>query len=80
MMLERLSNGRIPAGEHRVVASADDAGDRYSVVQFCHPAPWFQLAPLPSCIDDDSPVRYGSISAGDLLDRVLYEIGLIRPE
>jgi isopenicillin N synthase-like dioxygenase len=80
MMLERLSNGRIPAGRHRVVATAQDAGERYSVVQFCHPAPWFQVAPLPSCVDERTPLRYGSIEAGDLLDRVLYEIGLIQPE
>ena len=84
MMLERVSNGRIPAGVHRVIAGGDGddegAGDRYSVVQFCHPAPWFQLAPLPSCVDAANPLRYGAIEAGDLLDRVLYEIGLIQPE
>jgi isopenicillin N synthase-like dioxygenase len=79
MMLERISNGRIPAGVHRVVAG-DEPGDRYSVVQFCHPAPWFQLAPLPSAVDAAHPLRYGSIEAGDLLDRVLYEIGLIKPD
>jgi isopenicillin N synthase-like dioxygenase len=77
IMLERLTNGRIAAGRHRVVAEPEDAGDRYSVVQFCHPAPWFQLAPLPSCVDDDHPLRYGTIEAGAMLDRVLYEIGLI---
>jgi isopenicillin N synthase-like dioxygenase len=76
-MLERLTNGRIPAGRHRVVAGPDETGDRYSVVQFCHAAPWFQLAPLPSCVDDDHPLRYGTIEAGAMLDRVLYEIGLI---
>jgi isopenicillin N synthase-like dioxygenase len=77
MMLERLTNGRIPAGLHRVVAPPDLDTDRYSVVQFCHPAPWFQLAPIPSCVDQDHPLRYGTIEAGALLDRVLYEIGLI---
>jgi isopenicillin N synthase-like dioxygenase len=78
IMLERLSNGRIPAGVHRVVA--DDRGvDRYSVVQFCHPAPWMVLAPLPSCVDAEHPLRYGAIEAGDLLDRVLYDIGMIQP-
>lgn len=46
-------------------------------MQFCHPAPWFQLAPVPSCVDDGHPLRYGTIEAGALLDRVLYEIGLI---
>ena len=78
IMLDRLSNGRIPAGVHRVVA--DDHGvDRYSVVQFCHPAPWMVLAPLPSCVDARHPLRYGAIEAGDLLDRVLYDIGMIQP-
>ncbi len=77
IMLDRLTNGRIPAGTHRVVAPAGGSGDRYSVVQFCHPAPWFVLAPLPSCVDNEHPVRYGAIESGALLDRVLYEIGLI---
>jgi isopenicillin N synthase-like dioxygenase len=80
LMLERLTNGRIPAGVHRVVAPEGSRSDRYSVVQFCHPAPWFQLGPIPSCVDADHPVRYGTIEAGALLDRVLYEINLIRPE
>jgi isopenicillin N synthase-like dioxygenase len=81
MMLERLSNGRIPAGVHRVVAGIDGAVTaRFSVVQFCHPAPWFSLAPLPTCVDDAHPLRYGTIEAGALLDRVLYDIGLIRPD
>ena len=80
IMLERLSNGRIPAGVHRVVADGADANDRFSVVQFCHPAPWFALTPLPTCIDDENPLRYGTIEAGALLDRVLYDIGLIRPD
>jgi isopenicillin N synthase-like dioxygenase len=79
MMLERLTNGRIPAGVHRVVAPTGEIGDRYSVVQFCHPAPWFELAPLASCVDDEHPLRYGTIEAGAMLDRVLYEIGLIAP-
>jgi isopenicillin N synthase-like dioxygenase len=80
IMLERLSNDRIPAGVHRVVAGEDAGADRYSVVQFCHPAPWFALAPLPTCVDDTHPLRYGTIEAGALLDRVLYDIGLITPE
>ena len=79
MMLERLSNGRIPAGVHRVVAAPGQNGGRISVVQFCHPAPWFQLGPIPSCVDADHPLRYGTIEAGALLDRVLYEIGLLEP-
>lgn len=80
IMLERLSNDRIPAGVHRVVAMDDADRDRSSVVQFCHPAPWFALAPLATCVDNAHPLRYGTIEAGALLDRVLYDIGLIAPE
>ncbi|MCC6435795.1 MAG: isopenicillin N synthase family oxygenase [Acidimicrobiales bacterium] len=77
MMLEQLTNARIPTGIHRVVAGADQPGDRYSVVQFCHPTPWTILTPLASCVDADHPQRYGAISAGDRLDEVLWEINLI---
>ena len=79
IMLERLSNGRIPTGIHRVVAAPGYTGERYSVVQFCHPAPWFVLSPLPSCVTAERPRRFGAIAAGDLLDRVLWEINLIHP-
>jgi isopenicillin N synthase-like dioxygenase len=80
IMLERLSNGRIPAGVHRVVTDPGSASERFSVVQFCHPAPWFVLAPIATCVDDAHPLRYGGIEAGALLDRVLYDIGLIGPD
>ncbi len=94
IMLERLTNGLIPAGVHRVAAPGGDrgdgsgegdgpgapTGDRYSVVQFCHPAPWFVLSPLPSCVTPDRPLRYGAIEAGALLERVLWDINLIRPD
>jgi isopenicillin N synthase-like dioxygenase len=77
IMLERLTNGIIPAGIHRVVASPEQPGERYSVVQFCHPSPWTVLAPVPSCVTDANPLRFGAIEAGDLLDRVLWEINLL---
>jgi isopenicillin N synthase-like dioxygenase len=80
IMLERLTNGLIPAGVHRVVAGPGDTGERYSVVQFCHPAPWFILSPLATCVTADRPQRYGAIESGNLLDRVLWEINLIRPD
>ena len=78
IMLERLTNGRIPAGVHRVVADGSST-ERFSVVQFCHPAPWFALSPLQTCVDDAHPLRFATIEAGALLDRVLYDIGLIDP-
>ena len=77
MMLEQLSNGLIPTGIHRVVADADHPGERYSVVQFCHPTPWTILQPLPSCCTPEHPQRYGAIEAGDKLDEVLYQINLV---
>jgi isopenicillin N synthase-like dioxygenase len=77
IMLEHLTNGVIPQGIHRVVADPDQPGDRYSVVQFCHPTPWTILSPVPSCINAEHPQRFAPIEAGDLLDRVLYEINLV---
>jgi len=80
IMLERLTNGLIPAGVHRVVAPSGAPADRYSVVQFCHPAPWFVLSPLASCVTPSRPLRYGAIESGALLERVLWDINLIRPD
>lgn len=50
IMLEMVTNGVVAAGPHRVVASLSQSGDRLSVVQFAHPAPWHVLAPMPSCV------------------------------
>ena len=77
IMLERITNAVIPQGIHRVVADPDQPGDRYSVVQFCHPTPWTILAPVPSCITPEHPQRFAPIEAGDLLDQVLYDINLV---
>ena len=77
LMLERITNGVIPAGIHRVVAHPGEMGERYSVVQFCHPTPWTVLSPLPTCTDSEHPLKEPPIAAGDWLDRVLYDINLI---
>ncbi len=77
LMLEIVTNGVIPPGIHRVVAAEGQPGDRYSVVQFCHPTPWTILAPVASCCTPDHPQRFAPIAAGDALDLVLYEINLI---
>jgi isopenicillin N synthase-like dioxygenase len=77
IMLERLTNGTIPSGWHRVVAAPGYEGERYSVVQFCHPRPWTVLSPVPSCCTPENPQRFSAISAEDALDEVLYEINLI---
>jgi isopenicillin N synthase-like dioxygenase len=77
IMLERLTNGRIPIGWHRVVAAPGFEGERYSVVQFCHPRPWTVLSPVPSCCTPETPQRFAAISAADALDEVLYQINLV---
>jgi isopenicillin N synthase-like dioxygenase len=77
MMLEHVTNGVIPSGIHRVVAAPGQDGERYSVVQFCHPTPWTILAPVASCITPEHPQRFAPIEAGDRLDQVLYEINLV---
>jgi isopenicillin N synthase-like dioxygenase len=76
IMLEHLSNGLIPVGWHRVVADPDQAGERISVVQFCHPSPWTILAPMPATITAENPQRFSAIAAEDRLQQVLYEINL----
>jgi isopenicillin N synthase-like dioxygenase len=77
IMLELITNGTIPSGIHRVIADPEQAGDRLSVVQFCHPTPWTVLAPVPSCVSPETPQRFSPISASDRLAQVLYEINLV---
>jgi isopenicillin N synthase-like dioxygenase len=77
MMLERLTNGVVPTGIHRVVAAPGYSGERYSVVQFCHPTPWTLLNPLSSCITPEHPQRFSGMVSADALDLVLYEINLV---
>ena len=77
IMLERLSNGLIPVGWHRVVAPAGSQQERLSVVQFCHARPWTSLSPLASCCTPDNPQRYCGISAAAALEDVLYQIKLL---
>jgi len=77
MMLERLTNGVIPTGVHRVVAAPGFEGERYSVVQFLHPKPWTLLQPMPCCVTAEHPQRFSGMTAGDALEQVLYEINLV---
>ena len=77
IMLEHVTNGLIPQGIHRVVATPDQTGDRLSVVQFCHPTPWTVLDPVKSCVTADNPQRFAPILAADRLDQVLYDINLV---
>jgi len=77
LMLERLTNGVIGAGTHRVIGDPQDFGERLSVVQFCHPTPSTVLSPVPTCVNEEHPLAYRSISANDALEKVLWDINLI---
>ena len=77
LMLEQLSNGRIPSGWHRVTAPEGCSTSRLSVVQFCHPRPSTLLSPLASCITPGLPQRYAGVLAADALEEVLYRINLL---
>lgn len=77
LMLERITNGQIMPGRHRVIADPDEPGERLSVVQFCHPTPWTVLNPVPSCVTEEHPLSYSSVTAQSALEKVLWEINLI---
>ena len=76
LMLERLSNGAIPAGWHRVVAPPGASGERHSVVQFCHARPSTILAPVPACCTAANPPRWPGVRAAEALEEVLWRINL----
>ncbi len=76
LMLERFTNGLIPPGFHRVVSGTGQQGDRNSVVQFAHPEPWTILAPVPTTVTPENPLRFPTITAGDALSKVIWEINL----
>jgi isopenicillin N synthase-like dioxygenase len=67
MMLERLTDGQVPAAWHRVVAPSGSAGGRLSIVQFCHPAPSTILAPVRG-------LQHPLVTANDLFEQTMYRI------
>ncbi len=77
LMLERLTNGILPPGNHRVVGDPAEPGERLSVVQFCHPTPSTVLAPIPSCVTEANPLAYSTVTAESALQKVLWEINLL---
>jgi len=73
-MLQRLTNGVIPATTHRVVNPSGPNVSRYSMPFFMHPSSWVPLDVLPSC--RGTGAKYPPITAGDFLAERLREIGL----
>ena len=77
LMLERLSNGLIPSGWHRVMADPGATDPRLSVVQFCHPRPTTVLQPFSACCTAAHPQRWAAELAADVLEDTLYRINLL---
>lgn len=75
-MLQRLTNGVIPATTHRVVNPAGPNVSRYSMPFFMHPSSSVSLDVLPSCRGDGA--KYPPITAGEFLAERLREIGLAK--
>jgi isopenicillin N synthase-like dioxygenase len=73
-MLQRLTNGVIPATTHRVVNPEGPNVSRYSMPFFLHPASEVSLEILPSCVGEGA--RWPAITAGEFLAERLREIGL----
>lgn len=77
-MLQRLSNNKLRSTTHRVVNPPREKWHthRYSIPFFLHPRSEMRLDCLPNCIDENNPLAYEPISAGEYLDERLREIGL----
>lgn len=77
-MLQRLTNNRLKSTTHRVVNPPREKWhtSRYSIPFFTHPRSEMRLDCLPSCVDENHPLAYEPISAGEYLNERLIEIGL----
>lgn len=77
-MLQRLTNNRLKSTTHRVVNPPRELWNtsRFSIPFFLHPKSDMDLTCLPQCVDEQHPVAYPPITAGEYLDERLREIGL----
>lgn len=78
-MLERLTNGKLPSTQHRVVNPRGEAAyrARYSMPFFLHFRPDYVIETLPSCIDPAHPQDHPApISSHEFLMQRLREINL----
>lgn len=75
-MLQRITNGIIPATTHRVVNPNDGTNDhRYSMPFFVHPHPKAMLSCIDSCVGEG--IKWEPITSHDFLMQRLKEIGLL---
>ncbi|MCB0503742.1 MAG: isopenicillin N synthase family oxygenase [Bacteroidetes bacterium] len=79
-MLQRLTNNKMRSTTHRVVNPPKEKWhlERYSIPFFLHPRSEMRLDCLENCIDEQHPLIYDPISAGEYLTERLIEIGLLK--
>ena len=78
-MLQRVTNGRIPATTHRVVNPEEGLDSpRYSMPFFVHPYSACSLAVLDAFVTPDQPARWPEATADEYLKERLRQIGLMR--
>lgn len=77
-MLQRLTNNYLKSTTHRVVNPPREEWHqpRLSIPFFLHPISSMDLTCLPSTINEERPLAYDPITAGEYLDERLREIGL----
>lgn len=77
-MLQRLTNNYLKSTTHRVVNPPREEWHlpRLSIPFFLHPKSDMDLSCLSGCVNEDYPLAYEPITAGEYLDERLREIGL----
>ncbi len=77
-MLQRLTNDYLKSTTHRVVNPPREEWHRprLSIPFFLHPRSDMDLTCLTECVNEEHPLHYDPISAGEYLDERLREIGL----
>lgn len=77
-MLQRLTNNYMKSTTHRVVNPPREEWHlpRLSIPFFLHPRSTMDLTCLDKCVNEETPLAYEPITAGEYLDERLREIGL----
>ena len=77
-MLQRLTNNYMKSTTHRVVNPPREEWHmpRLSIPFFLHPRSTMDLTCLDKCVNNEAPLAYEPITAGEYLDERLREIGL----
>jgi isopenicillin N synthase-like dioxygenase len=79
-MLSRHTNNKLKSTIHQVVNPPRElwGTSRYSIPFFMHPVSDMPLDCLSNCIDNDNPILFENITAGEFLNERLIDLGLIK--